>query len=330
MSLIRLLISLDFDNDDYSTALLHLRGLLAVAFSDTALLQQAEGLLPLSDVWIAMSLGTRPQIPPMRYDPGPRDLHAFDAVFTRGVDLESSSSTILTPVGSLAESPYGLDQSTIQLLNSVLEIFRTKESMSDIEDPFLQQQVVKWMYRRATAVTGYLIIGYVDAIESTRLPEHKALINVRQSIIAASCLTIILFMNLEFCESSSNYNFSKPFQALEPILRSIGDNIITAHLTSDRELYLWLLFMCALGNDIYSARGDISYSGWPACTFHRLRNQMQLVRVEHVKQVLDKFLYHDDVVTDFLVCLLSTESLRPRRSLMSWTAWCSILNHYVP
>lgn len=330
MSLIRLLISLDFDNDDYSTALLHLRGLLAVALSDTALLQQAEGLLPLSDVWIAMSLGTRPQISPARYDPGPRHLHAFDAVFTRGVDLESPASIIPRPVRPLAESPYGLDQCTIHLLNSVLEILKTKESMPDIEDPFLQQQVVKWMYRRATAVTGYLIIGYVDAIESARIPAQKTSINVRQSIIAASCLTIILFMNLEFCESSSNYNFSKPFQSIEPILRSLTDDIITEHLTSVRELHLWLLFMCALGNDIYSARGDIPYSGWPARTFHRLRNQMQLVRVEHVKQVLEQFLYHDDVVTDFLESLLPNEGLRPKHSLMSWTAWCSILKHYVP
>lgn len=66
------------------------------------------------------------------------------------------------------ESLYGLDSHTTYLLNSAVEIVKTKEVMINMKDPCLQRQVVKWMHRRATAVSGYLTMGYRDAIESTR------------------------------------------------------------------------------------------------------------------------------------------------------------------
>lgn len=329
ISLIRLLISLEFDGDDHSTALLHLRGLLAMALSTPSLLLEAEGLLLVSDVWIALSLRKRPEISPTRYDPGGRHLHSFNAALLLEIRASSSASPTSIATERIVQSQYGLDQRTIYLLNSAVEIVNTKELMINLKDPCLQQQVVKWMHRRATAVSGYLLIGYLDAIESTQDPMHAGSVNIRQAIIAASCLTGILFMNLEFCESSSNYNFSKLFQAIEPALRSVSEDLIKADSASDRELYLWLLFMCALGSDVYSARGDITYSRWPAGIFGRLRKQLQLHNLEDVKKVLHTFLYHD-VVDDFLVGLLLNVGEIATGPILSWTRWCSILNHYVP
>ncbi|KAK5046345.1 hypothetical protein LTR84_008489 [Exophiala bonariae] len=329
IALIRLLISLEFDNDDPSTALLHLRGLLAMAMSNLALLQEIEGLLLVCDVWIAMSLAKRPEISPTRYDPGARDLHDFNTTLIN--DVHFNAPTVLTSVRTIpqAVSPYGLDQPTVHLFNSALEIVQTKALMTVIEDPFLQQQVVKWMHRRATAVSGYLMIGYVDATELMRISNIKHPIDVRQSIIAASCLTAILFMNLEYCESPSNYNFSKLFQKIEPILGSVADTMATTGSISDLELYLWLLFMCALGNDVYSARGDISYSGWPAHLFHQFRVQLHLDSLEHLKRLFHTFLYHD-IIDDFLVGLLSLDTENISSSIISWPRWCTILHHYVP
>lgn len=329
ISLIRLLISLEFDNDDSSTALLHLRGLLAMAMSNVALLQEVEGLLLVCDVWIAMSLAKRPEISPARYDPGSRKSHDFNTALTNHV--AKNAPTIFTSISAMsqADSPYGLDQHTVHLLTSAFEIVETKALMTEIEDPFLQQQVVKWMHRRATAVSGSLLIGYVDAVEFTRITTQKDSMNMRQSMIAASCLTAILFMNLEFCESPSNYNFSKLFQSIEPVLASIAENVATTGSTSDRELYLWLLFMCALGNDVYSARKDISYSSWPARTFHRFRSQLHLASLKHLKQVFHRFLYHD-IVDDFLASLLFHGPENLSSSMISWPKWCAILHHYVP
>jgi hypothetical protein len=329
ISLIRVLISLEFDDDDHPTALLHLRGLLAMALSRPSLLLEAEGLLLVSDVWIALSLRKRPEISPTRYDPGGRHLHSFNAALLLEIGEGSPPSPTPIATARFVKSQYGLDQRTIYLLNSAVEIVRTKDLMINLEDPCLQQQVVKWMHRRATAVSGYLIIGYLDANESTQLPNQTPSVNIRQAVIAASCLAGILFMNLEFCESSSNYNFSKLFQAIEPALRSVSDDLITADSASDRELYLWLLFMCALGSDVYSARGDISYSRWPAGIFGQLRKHLQLHSLQDVKRVLHTFLYHD-VVDEFLVGLLLDVGETPTGSILTWTRWCSILKHYVP
>lgn len=73
ISLVRLLISLEFDDDDHSTALIHLRGLLAMALSNPVIQLETEGLLLVSGVWIAMSLGKRPEISPPRYRYHTRD-----------------------------------------------------------------------------------------------------------------------------------------------------------------------------------------------------------------------------------------------------------------
>ncbi|KEF61368.1 uncharacterized protein A1O9_02934 [Exophiala aquamarina CBS 119918] len=327
VSLLRLLISLEFDDDDHSTALLHLRGLLAMALSNPALLAEAEGLLLVSDVWIAMSLGKRPEIWPTRYDPGARHLQPFNAA----QKLETDSSTSPSPIVMEpdVELKYYLDACTISLLNSAVEIVRSKELMVNTKDSSLQRQVVTWMHRRATAISGYLLSGYLDAIESTRAPDLTAPALVQKRVIATSCLTGILFMNLEFCESPSNYNFSKAFLAIEPALRSVYGQLIHAESDAQREIYLWLLFMCALGNDVYSARGDIPYSKWPAYTFHQFRKQLLLHSLIDVKKVLDVFLYHD-VVDVFLEGLLSPLGEAPSCCIVSWTRWCSILHHYVP
>jgi len=321
ISLIRLLISLEFDDDDHSIALVHLRGLLAMALSNPAILLEAEGLLLVSDVWIAMSLAKMPEISPTRYDPGPRHFHPFNAAIS--LEIETKSSTSPTPIDIKrdGESQYGLDSNTIYLLNSAVEIVQTKEVISILKDPDLQRQVVKWMHRRATAVSGYLTIGHLDAIEATRNPKLTVPAFVRYNINAASCLTGILFMNLEFCESPSNYNFSNFFLAIEPALRSVSDHLINAESISDRHLCLWLLFMCALGNDVYSARGDIPYSDWPAYTFRQFRKQLLLHSQEDVKKVLHTFLYHD-AVDEFLVRLLSPVGDAPSRCIISWARWC--------
>ncbi|KAI1616854.1 hypothetical protein EDD37DRAFT_59641 [Exophiala viscosa] len=322
-TLIRLLISLDFQAGDFTASLVHLRGLWSISLSVPGMLADTQELLIVSDVWIALSLLKRPEISPARYDPGPRLAQSFDVELR---DLENhfphSLSRCTTSSGTTV-----LDLSVLSLLNAASEIVNTKAVMAKLEDPGLQQDVVWWMHRRATAVSGRLMTGYVEAMEAAISPASDQVTTTRNMMNRIACLCAILFMNLRFVDSPSNYNFSTTFQAIEPALRSVARYMDDMPKEFDKA-YLWTLFMCAMGNDVYAARGDILYSPWPVPEFFRVCKRMDLTERDAVINILSQFQYYPQM-DEFLSEVLHGAQSIPVTNMIPWTRWCFALDHYI-
>ncbi|EXJ87860.1 hypothetical protein A1O1_04787 [Capronia coronata CBS 617.96] len=324
-TVIRLLISLEFETGNVLASLVHLRALWAMSSSMPEILPDAQELLIVSDVWIALSLLKRPQISPSRYDPGGRSLQTFDTAFRL---LESEGTDpYLGKTNRAAESV--LDARTWGLLDAAHEIVNTKAIMDKIKAATIQQEVVWWMHRRATAVSGLLLTGYVDNTECTEISNPAKGLNVKRDLVAAACLCGILFMNLRFVDSPSNYNFSKTFRQIEPILRMASQVSREVDKQEHGVTYLWLLFMCAMGSDVYAARGDIPYSGWPAREFCRLCARFDLKDEGAIAATLGQLHYYPQM-DDFIKALRSFTGESLDMPLISWSKWCDILNHYQP
>jgi hypothetical protein len=297
-----------------------LRGLWALSTSVSGLALDIQELLIVSDVWIALSLAKKPVISPADYNPGERKSQSFEQAF-HGVEDQSRP----THIHNGHENQSGLSPHCFDLLNAASEIVETKELMPRISEPALLRKAIWWMHRRATATTGMLTTHCVDAGGESRSSEGY----VGSLLDAAACLAGVLFMNLRFVDSPCNYNFSKPFLAMQPLLRKISKQIWDGIWRGQQKAYLWLVFMCALGYDFYSARGDVSYSNWPATEFHQTCHRLHITDERHITTVLQNFQYYDQM-NDFKVALISRAGASSDNHLLSWDKWCSILGHYVP
>lgn len=326
-SLIRLLISLDFEAADLTASLIHLRGLWAMSSSVPGTLLDIQELLIVSDVWISLSLLKKPEISPSRYDPGGRALQTFDSAL-RLLDGGTNEVCFYEPETE-SRSETALDNETFRLLDAAHEVVNTKATMDKIQGGALQQEVVWWMHRRATAVSGLLVTGYVDATGSGALPIVADHSHFRKELIAAACLCGILFMNLRFVDSPSNYNFSKTYQSIEPILRQVSHQSGDDMEHDQNEVYLWLLLMCAMGGDVYAARGDIPFSGWPAQEFRRVCARLDIKDKDASAATLRRFQYYSEM-DEFITELLSYQGELPNGPIIPWSKWCDILNHYAP
>lgn len=326
-TLIRLLISLDFHAGEHGAALVHLRGLWSMAASAPGVLIDAQELLIVSDVWIGLSLLKKPEIPPSQYDPGERYMQTFD-IALRVLEAEHRGTA---PVDQplLLHAYATFDSKTWMLLDSACEIVNTKDIMDKITDPELQREVVWWMHRRATAVSGSLTVAYVNAREAARSPKLDRHAELGRTLAAAACLSAILYMNFRFVDSPSNYNFSRSFQSIEPLLRR-ASNIYSKDPLSHKkhdEAYLWLLFLCAMGNDLFAARGDIPYSPWPVAEFHRVYGRLNFPTENEATDLLRQFPYFRQMDA-FVTELLLRQDTAPTTHLVSWPKWCVILDHY--
>ncbi|EXJ86725.1 hypothetical protein A1O3_03678 [Capronia epimyces CBS 606.96] len=327
-TLIRLLISLDFEAGDFTASLVHLRGLWSMSSSLPDRLLDTQELIIVSDVWVGLSLLKKPEIPPSRYDPGSRPLQTFDAALRL---LEESEATRFNCYE--AETSYRSDTvlstESFSLLDAANEVVNTKAIMDQVNEATIQQDVVWWMHRRATAVSGLLISGYVDAIRSSGSAICSDNLNVRKELDAAACLCGILFMNFRFMDSPNNYNFSKTFQMIEPILRRVSQDSGEGVQQEQDDVFLWLLFMCAMGSDVYAARGDIPYSVWPAREFRRVCARRKVTDEASIITLFRQFEYYPQM-DDFVKELLSDTVELLDMPIMPWSKWCEILDHYVP
>lgn len=322
-TLVRLLISLDFQAGDFTASLVHLRGLSSISSSMPSMLVDTQELLIVSDVWIALSLLKTPEIPPAQYDPGPRRLQSFNPALH---ELENRFRHQHTPYARSSDITVP-DIPVLSLLNAASEIVNTKAVMGKIEDPELQRNVVWWMHRRATAVSGLLMTGFVEAMKTALSSALHQVTTTRQILDGAACLCAILFMNLRFVDSSSNYNFSKTFQAIEPALRSIAQRMDDMPEVVNKA-YLWMLFMCAMGNDVYAARGDIPYSRWPVPEFSRVCRKMGLTKRTTLTEILCQFQYYPQMEVFMNELLYRADSI-PDTNIISWPRWCLALDHHV-
>lgn len=326
-TLIRLLISLDFQAGDYTAALIHLRGLRAISASIPGMLSHIQELLLVSDVWIALSLLKKPEISPAQYNPGPRQQQAFDIALRL---LESDNASFVS--GDVETRPRGgsvLTSPTFALLDAAYEIINTKTVMDKIKDPVLQQEVVWWLHRRATAVSGFLVTAYVEATESAPSPKSDHATHAIKTVNGVACLCAILFMNLRFVDYPSNYDFSKTFQTIESTLRSMKTCLTESVPQSFDEVYFWVLFMCAMGTDVYSARGNTLYSHWPVSEFHRVCKRLNVVGAIAITARLRQFQYYSEM--DAFIQELAADLGESRNGpIISWSRWCLLLDHYVP
>jgi hypothetical protein len=325
-TLIRLLISLDFEASDNEAALVHLRGLWTMAASTPGILMDAQELLRVSDAWISISLLKRPEISPARYDPGDRLSQPF-AETLEALDRERGVSADKQGVASSSHASSCFDDKTWSLLDGAQEIVGTKAIMDKIDDSDLLHEVIVWVNKRSSAITGYCTTGYVDNTEeaASRQTQGRAAESVARTLMAAACLSAMMFMNFQFLDLPTNYNFSKTCQKIEQVLQSVSKRIEHRKLPEyNNHDYLWLLFLTAMGNDVFSARGDIPYSSWPVTEFHAVRERLDFAGPHEVITALHEYPRH--AKTDvFLDELLAHEA--PLTQIIPWSRWCVILNH---
>ena len=321
-TLIRLLISLDFEASDNESALVHLRGLWAMAATTPGTLADAQDLLLVSDVWISMSLLKPPEIRPSLYDPGPRERQHFGHTLS-ALGYEYG----IPPIGGYATSHHAdsaLDEKTWSLLKGSQEVIDTKALMEKIRDPRLLNDVIQWMSRRSIAVTAFCVMGYVENSEIARSPGNPD--PLASTLMAAACMSGTMFMNFKFLDFPTNFNFGKTCQKIEAAVRRSSKPMTHTTYVGKLRDYLWLLFLTAMGTDIFTARGDISYSSWPAVEFHRVCGRLHLdtARYEIVAEVLGSYPHYEEMDV-FLVELLTAKE--PVGNIISWSEWRVILNH---
>ncbi|KAJ9610228.1 hypothetical protein H2200_005005 [Cladophialophora chaetospira] len=321
-TLIRLLISLDFECSDNEAALVHLRGLWAMAATTPGILMDAQDLLRVSDAWISISLLKKPEISPSRYDPGERRIQPFSKALR---DLESGNTIIATrKLGDATHKHSTFDSHTWTLLEAAQEIVNTKAVMDRIEDPDLLHDVIHWMNKRSAAVTGYLTTGYVDNKEAAAAPGIKGTESASKTLMAAACLCAMMFMNFKFLDLPTNYNFSKTCQKIAEVLRGASKRVEHGRRQALDSDYLWLLTLTTMGNDIFSARGDIPYSPWPVMEFHRVCDRLKLTGQDDIIAVLHWYPHYAEMDV-FLVEVLWLTN--PATNIIPWSRWRSLLNH---
>jgi hypothetical protein len=322
-ALIRLLISLDFAASNDEAALIHLRGLWAMAANTPNVLVDAQELLRVSDAWISISLLKAPEISPFLYDPGVRRIQRFDNTL-RSLELQAGLDTAEV-VGHISRPWSALDSDTWTLLLSAQEAVNTKHIMDHIDNRDVLDDVVQWWNRRSAALTGYCTSGFVTNMGApgSPIPRASSRTGPIRLLAAASCLCAMMFMNFKFVDSLANYDFSKTCKKIELVLREIAASREPLTKAGAGDL-LWMLLLTAMGSDLFSARGDISFSSWPATEFHRVLRHLDLGGADEVRAHVRCYPHYAELII-FLDRLLSESN--PSTQIVPWPVWKVVLNH---
>lgn len=321
LTLVRLLISLDFNNGDFAAARVHHRGIRAMCQYDARTKANLRELLLISDVWTAMALLSKPDIDPGEYDPGALPKQTW---YSRLTDEQAAELT--RPSKNLVVMTL-LGPSLHRLLQASEEVIHSKAIVNMEGEAVAISKTVLWMSRRGSATTGALMTQYAMEISRARgLSDTDE--TLTDSVRACTSLALILHMNFHWMDLPINYDFSKTFPAIEPILRWCSKSISSA-TPAIQQLFAWLCFLCAMGDDIFSARGDLDFSGWAALTFRNTCHDMKLHESRLAKPMLLGIGYEEDLMDDFLNVVLACSNPKPTEPLLTFSRWKRILNHYV-
>jgi hypothetical protein len=322
LTLVRLLISLDFNNNDFAAARVHLRGIRTMCKHDPDLRVNLRELLLIADVWIAMALLSKPDIDPDQYNPGSLTTQPWYSRLTED------------QIGELERPPKAIEVMRLlgpelhRLLIAAEELMHSKVVVSMEGDRAANAKTVLWQSRRGSATTGALMSQY-----ETEMDKARQSFDIEDGLVsyvrAAFCLCLILHMNIAWMDLEINYNFSSTYPAIEPILRRCTESV-SSHRPAIQKLFAWLCFVCAVGDDIFAARRDIAFSGWAAQAFQATCDGMDMSDAKLAKAMLLSVAYEENFMDDFLKECLSDLSLRPTEPYLPFPRWRKILNHFVP
>jgi hypothetical protein len=322
LTLVRLLISLDFGNGDFEAARVHLRGIKTMCKHDPDLSVNLRELLLIADVWIAMALLSKPEIDPEQYNPGSLTTQPWydHLTYEQIGELERPFKAI--------EVMRLLGPELHRLLIAAEELMHSKVIIGMQGNSSANAKTVLWMSRRGSATTGALMSQYESEMDKAR---HS--FDVEDGLVsyvrAAFCLALILHMNIAWMDLEINYNFSNTYPAIEPILRRCAESV-SSNRPAIQKLFAWLCFLCAVGDDIFAARRDLAFSGWAAETFLATCVSMDMADAKLAKAMLLSVAYEEDFMDDFLKECLSDPSLRPTEPFLPFPRWRKVLNHFVP
>jgi hypothetical protein len=321
LTLLRLLISLDFHNGDYAAARVHMRGVRAMCQYDERTNASLRELLLISDVWTSMALLCKPAIDPKEYNPGCLPQQEWYYLMTA-----EQTAELVRPQKDLVVMRM-LGPSLHTLLQASEEVIHSKAIVSMKGEPWAISRTVLWMSRRGSATTGGLMTQYVDEVDraGSVSDTDDGLTHVLR---ACASLSLILHMNFHWMDLPINYDFSKTFPAIEPILRRCSKSISSTR-PAIQHLFTWLLFLCAMGDDVFSARGDLDFSGWAAYMFQSSCNDMKVGEPKLAKAMLLAVAYEEDLMDEFLEVALLHPRTKPLEPLLPFSTWKKILNHYV-
>lgn len=322
LTLVRLLISLDFHNGDFAAARVHLRGIRTLSQRDATATRNLRELLLISDVWTSMALLAKPDIDPAEYDPGSLAIQTWYPLFTHEQKLELSRPQKNTVVMKL------LGPVLHRLLQEAEELIHSKAIIDMEGNGAAIAKTVLWTSRRGSAITGGLMIQYTEETQQA-YGGSDADDGLAHLFRAATSLSLILHMNIRWMDLLINYDFSKTFPAIEPVLRRCSKHIPSSP-PAVQELFAWLCFICAVGDDIFAARGSLDFSGWAAWSFRNTCYEMELADPKLAKSILLSIAYEEDIMDEFLNKVLSCYNTKPREPLLPFSGWKRILNHYVP
>jgi hypothetical protein len=324
LTLIRLLISLDFNSGDFESARVHLRGIRSLCQHDRQLENNLREVVRNSDVWIAMALLSKPDIDPAQHDPGPpaqQEWYASLPVAQRGKFVRSQLPAAVATV---------LGVELDRLLSAAKTVMQGKDAITLPGNEQTRSPMVFWTSRRGSATTGGLMTQYALEMDLGKNIAWGPDAGLYNHLRAAASLIVILFMNIHWMDMAINYDFSRTFTAIEPLLRKCSSHA-TPTDTALTQTLLWLTFLCAMGDDIFSARGSLPFSGWAAGEFLRLCQILGVVGFAAIRQLLAEIAYRDSIMDEFLDALLDTdaEHVIARVSVLDFGRWRGILNHYV-
>ncbi|KPI37162.1 uncharacterized protein AB675_1553 [Cyphellophora attinorum] len=324
LTLMRLLISLDFNSGDFESARVHLRGIRSLCQHDHQLESNLREVVRNSDVWIAMALLSKPDIDPAQHDPGPPAQQKWYSTLPAAQRARFKWSQLPVVVATV------LGVELNRLLSAAKTVMYGKDAITLPGNEQTRSRMVFWTSRRGSATTGGLMTQYaleMDLSESIPCdPDAQPYHHLR----AAASLVVILFMNIHWMDMAINYDFSRTFTAIEPLLRKCSSHASPTDMALTQTL-LWLTFLCAVGDDIFAARGSLSFSGWAAREFPRLCKILGVAGFTATRQLLAEIAYRDSIMDEFLEALLDrdAEHATIRGPILDFGRWRVILNHYV-
>lgn len=303
--LVRLLLALDFFAGDYEAARFHQSAAQRFMSQKAFVSQEAAAprkvrldVLSISDVWLAVVLIRHTEFNVGTWDPGPRRLQKFNERLLLSLkttmreappDSSFAAAQAIPTTINASRSSILPDPVLRDLMGDIQELVSTKTFTQTIPDDRFRYEIVVWLHKRATALTGRLINHFVTVTNpgtgttshtwpfSPPRPRRRDITMESQLILlkATVALDMALFLDMVFADAPCPIPHARVARLCRQHVRELWrrvveegsgspdnssstasgtgvgnlDTDVGADVDVDADLMLWLLFTCAFYAD---------------------------------------------------------------------------------
>ena len=164
-----------------------------------------------------------------------------------------------------------IDNHLLDMTADIRQFVALRQLAMSLEGTPERDELVRWLHLHNAAIDGRLNNHYIDLgdVENTNFPSQA--LNAAITI-ALMCFTHLMWFNHPYTEIQRTKH-----SHFDTLLRRAGSDI-------DKDMLLWLYFMCALNDSLLP-----SPTGWAKSKFETLRDQH--CGWDETRSVLDRFLY---------------------------------------